>query len=166
MSFRKPDDEIWYDMTLMDMWRGVAYDIFMDGFLAAGGTSETNDENSITLMAQEFFRTSEIYRLRGPLSLSSESYRTRYNRLQSHYTYTSADKELWVDTIWHAVVEKVADVVSKLEYHQTSWLPDSREMYHLHPNIVMGMLWAIAHIPNENERNQANECDSAYESDG
>ena len=76
------------------------------------------------------------------------------------------DKELWVNNVWHDVTERVANVVSELEYHRTSWLVDTREMYHLHPNVVLGMLWAIAHIPNENERNQTADLEYEYESDG
>lgn len=165
MSFRPPDYEVWYDMPLMDMWYGIAHDIFMDGFVAAGGMAHINEKSAITLMAREFYKTSEAYRLNGPLALSTESYRTQYNRIQPSRTYTTEDKDMWLDTVWRNVVEKVADVVAELEYHKTSWLPDTREMYHLHPNVVMGTLWAIAHIPNENERNQAGDTDGEYESD-
>jgi hypothetical protein len=166
MSFRDPDYEVWYDMPLMDMWYGVAHDIFMDGFIAAGGSPYVGDTYAIELMAKEFYRTAEHYRLKGPTSLGSMSYRERYRKLQPSHSYNDMDKELWVDNVWYDVTERVANVVSELEYHRTSWLVDTREMYHLHPNVVLGMLWAIAHIPNENERNQTADLEGEYESDG
>jgi hypothetical protein len=165
MSFRDPHYEVWYDTTLMDMWYSVAYDIFMNGFIAAGGVSQIGDEHAIEMMANEFYKTAEHYRLKGPISLASVSYRKRYNRLQSSCTYTDTDKDMWVDNVWYDITECVSNVISELEYHETSWLVNTREMYHLHPNVVMGMLWSIAHIPNENERNQATDTDGEYESD-
>lgn len=166
MSSRLPNYQIWDDMTILDMWRGVAHNILIDGFIGVGGISHVSEERAIEFMATEFYKTSEIYRTRGSSSLSSKSYKSLYTKLQSSRTYTYADKELWLNTTWNDIIEKVANVVSDLECPRTSWLPNVREMYHLHPNVVMGILWSIAHIPNENERNQITDSDEEYESDG
>lgn len=166
MSFRNPNQDIGHRLTLMDMWYSVADTIFYRGFLAAGGVPETSDEQAVQLMADEFYRTAEMYRIRGPLVVSGESsYRDMYKRIQSRHDYTENDKSVWVETVWDEIVNNVADVTTDLGDPDTSWLPNHREMNHLHPDVIMGILWSVAHIPNETERQDGDESGDEYESD-
>lgn len=152
-------------LTLYEMWRSIALDILYDGFYAAGGYLELPEEDAIRFMADEFYRTSEIYRTRGICAVASPSYTDIYHRVQDAQTYTDDDQAIWYGEVWDEVVGAVPGVIYRLESEKTSWLPDTHEIHLLHPSVVLGVLWAISHIPSEEERNQTMDSYEPYESD-
>lgn len=155
-NHRNPVDTIWYQ---------VAEEIYIRGFLAGKGMPHIHGEDAIYIMAKEFHYTSESYHARGSVALAHPSYTRRYKRLQPSSSYTDTDKALWLETIWGNVVDNVADVVTDLECPDTTWLPDYRIMHCLHSNVILGVLWSIAHIPNENERNHMTDTEGEEDSD-
>jgi len=149
-----------YGMTLEDMWYCVARIIYTEGFLAGGGEPEINQDTIIDEMAREFYRTTEHHRIYGPmLHRSKKPYMGIYEKLQPKNTYTESDRTIWLDTTWADIRTSVTDAVINLECWETSRIPDPRDMYNLQPDIVMGFLYSVAHIPSKSERDQVGESD-------
>lgn len=147
------------------MWRSVARDILLNGFYLAGGVLEINEDVAINLMSKEFYDTSEVYRKQGPSAVCTiyTPYKSLYTRIQT--TKISPEcMDTWTDEVWDNVLSNVAKVHSQLSSPTETWLSNFREMYSLHESVILGILWAISHIPTENEKNHY-DSNSDYEDD-
>ncbi len=153
-AYRRSDELVDDGMTLWEMWRDVASEIYYGAFLIGGGVPEMDNAEAIQIMTEEFYRTSEENRVYRPDTFWRVPFREQYNRIQPSNSYTRGDLCLWENTTWEEIETHLVDVMCALDDPRTTWVPSRWELYYLEGNVIRGILYAIAHIPCEEERDE------------
>lgn len=150
MEYREPDEDIGCEMTLMDMWYFVSMDFLRYGVISKGGQLTMDLHDAANIMANELFKTTERYRLHGRTRFPNTPYTELYSRFQTDIIPEDILIE-WRETVWCEIMDGIVDVEANLKNPDISWMPCPQEMYNIHENVLLGLIWAIIYIPIKNE---------------
>ena len=135
----------------MSKFEYIAESILQNSMLVHNCELEVKLDNAIQLFATEIQDTYNHYLKHGLNRLHTQvSYRNMYTKLQSKSEYNDMDLCEWEDTKWENVVNSIGDSITDLsKFKELKPICDT-----LHPHVILGVMWSISHIPNENERNE------------